>query len=263
MKSNIISVLFLVFGLIIFFLSFSTAETRGRLKRTLPPYEYGTIVMNQFSEKKGLEPVIFRHWSHRNRYTCRLCHIDLGFAMVRGGTPVQEEDNRNGQYCGACHNGKEAFSVKDRGNCKRCHSPYPVGLDQEAKRLFYKVTKTLPRGRFGNGVDWTKAEEMGKIKLIDTLDWYSFKRPKMKRDKGEIEMVPKVKGLPDIIFSHKKHAAWNGCEICHPDIFAMKKGGTKFKMTDNFNGLYCGACHGKVAFPLKDCGLCHAKPVSL
>ena len=263
MKKYAISSLSTIFIITLFLFGLSTANTRGKLRRRLPPYEYGTVLMNKFTEAKGMDPVVFRHWSHRVKYTCRLCHIDIGFAMERGETMVQEAANREGLYCGVCHNGKEAFSVKEKKDCKRCHSPYPIGLDQHAKRQFYEVTKDLPRGRFGNGVDWTKAEEEGKIRLIDTLEWYSFKRPKLTRSKGDLEIKPRVEGLPDIIFSHKKHAAWNGCEICHPDIFALKKGGTKFKMVDNFEGRFCGACHGKVAFPLRDCGLCHTKPVSL
>ena len=35
----------------------------------------------------------------------------------------------------------------------------------------------------------------------------------------------------------------------------------KFSMVENFEGKFCGACHGSVAFPNQDCGLCHAKPV--
>jgi c(7)-type cytochrome triheme protein len=82
------------------------------------------------------------------------------------------------------------------------------------------------------------------------------------KHEGEINLDSKLAGLPDIIFSHKKHAVWNGCEVCHPDLFALKAGTTKFTMQEIFDGLYCGACHGEVAFPLQDCGLCHTKPVN-
>ncbi|RME69400.1 MAG: hypothetical protein D6778_00550, partial [Nitrospirae bacterium] len=54
---------------------------------------------------------------------------------------------------------------------------------------------------------------------------------------------------------------WNGCELCHPDIFGVKKGATHYSMQDIFNGKFCGACHGKVAFALYDCRLCHTKDV--
>jgi c(7)-type cytochrome triheme protein len=75
---------------------------------------------------------------------------------------------------------------------------------------------------------------------------------------------PKVEGLPNIVFSHKKHTVWNGCEVCHPDIFiGVKKGLTKYSMPEIFEGKYCGVCHTSVAFPLMDCQRCHTKPVQL
>jgi c(7)-type cytochrome triheme protein len=55
---------------------------------------------------------------------------------------------------------------------------------------------------------------------------------------------------------------WNGCELCHPQIFGVKRGSTTYEMVDIFNGLYCGACHGSVAFTTHDCQLCHTKSVS-
>jgi c(7)-type cytochrome triheme protein len=68
--------------------------------------------------------------------------------------------------------------------------------------------------------------------------------------------------MPDIIFSHKKHTVWNGCELCHPDIFmGVKKGNSKYSMVDISEGKSCGACHVNVAFPITDCQRCHSKPV--
>ncbi len=65
----------------------------------------------------------------------------------------------------------------------------------------------------------------------------------------------------DIIFSHDKHSVWNGCELCHPDIFGVKKGVTVYEMQDIFDGKFCGACHGKVSFANEDCQLCHTEEV--
>jgi hypothetical protein len=37
--------------------------------------------------------------------------------------------------------------------------------------------------------------------------------------------------MPNVTFSHKKHALWNGCELCHPDIFpSVKKGTIEYSM---------------------------------
>lgn len=257
---------FLGFCLLLLADNMADAEAQGRMRHKMPSFEYGSIVMNKYSEANNVAPVVFRHWVHRSKHTCRLCHIDIGFAMEAGGTGVTEADNRAGRYCGVCHNGKEAFGWEDKTvlggekkNCNKCHSEYPVGQNPEAESKFAKLAEELPKGRFGNGIDWLAAEEQGLIKPKDFIQGISFDRPKMKHDQGEIKIDAKLTGLQDVIFSHKKHAVWNGCELCHPDIFTLKAGGTKFTMAENFAGKYCGACHGKVAFPNRDCGLCHAK----
>jgi c(7)-type cytochrome triheme protein len=240
------------------------ADMRGVVKKKPLPHNYGNVIISNFSEKNDIAPVMFNHWLHRAKYTCRLCHVDLGFAMEANGTQIREADNKKGFYCGACHNEKEAFGPESKKflgptvkNCDRCHS---VGKDVVFKEDFYKFTADFPRGRFGNRIDWEKAEEEGKIKLKDYLEGVSIKRAPLNLPADE-KVKAKVQGMPDIIFSHKKHAVWNGCELCHPDIFDVRKGGTKYGMSDIFQGRYCGLCHGKVAFPNRDCQRCHSKPV--
>jgi len=78
----------------------------GTKKRMPRPEEFGTVVINNYSEKNNIAPVVFRHWIHRTKYTCRVCHVDIGFAMEAGGSDIKEADNRNHLYCGSCHNGK-------------------------------------------------------------------------------------------------------------------------------------------------------------
>jgi len=63
-------------------------------RRKTEPHEFGTIVMNNFSEKKFIAPVVFKHWLHRSKYTCRLCHVDIGFAMKTGETGITENDKK-------------------------------------------------------------------------------------------------------------------------------------------------------------------------
>lgn len=254
----------ILFVLSLFCFTVVSAQTFGTKKREPKPNEYGNVVINNYSEKARLAPVEFSHWLHRAKYTCRLCHVDLGFAMETGQTLIREEDNRNGLYCGACHNGKLSFSVNERDrenqtvtNCDRCHS---VGKDIQLEVDFYDFTNQFPRSRFGNRVDWLKAEDRGFIKLKDYLRGVSIKRDKLTVP-PDVEIEAKAAEMPDIIFSHEKHAVWNGCELCHPQIFAIQKSGTVFDMQKIFDGKYCGACHGKVAFTNMDCQLCHTKQV--
>src|SRR6266568_5143377 len=146
--------------------SAARAEASGKKRRPLP-YEYGTVVIKNHSEAAGLAPVVFEHWLHRAKYTCRLCHVDIGFAMKAGATDIKAADNMRGFYCGACHRkpptgGRAVFEAcaqpsphEQRPACLRCHSS---GKNVKPEIEFSSFTRALPRGRFGNGVDWEKAE---------------------------------------------------------------------------------------------------------
>ncbi|MBU0485896.1 MAG: hypothetical protein KKB30_15440 [Proteobacteria bacterium] len=243
---------------------FVLAETFGLKKKRPKPHEFGNVVINNFSGKKDMAPVVFKHWLHRAKYSCRLCHVDIGFAMQAMGTQMTERDNNEGMYCGACHNGKVAFGPKEIDsngkttvNCDKCHSQ---GKDVVFKNDFYEFRKGMPQERFGNGIDWLKAEEKDYVKIIDFLEGFSIKRSGIKEPE-EFDISASEKNMPDIIFSHKKHAKWNGCELCHPEIFGVKKGSQPYTMEEIFNGKYCGLCHDSVAFPNLDCQRCHTKVV--
>jgi len=81
--------------------------------------EYGDIVINNFSDKADIRPVIFPHWFHRIRFSCKVCHSDIGFQMKAGANKIDMLKIINGEFCGNCHNGETAWSV---GNCELCHS---------------------------------------------------------------------------------------------------------------------------------------------
>jgi c(7)-type cytochrome triheme protein len=252
-------------GLLIFIIGIAYAETGVKKRRPLP-FEYGRVVINNYSESSHLAPVVFDHWLHRAKFTCRVCHVDVGFAMKAGATDIRAADNINGYYCGTCHNGKndvfpackDDYSSIDSATCDRCHSK---GKRIKKKYDFREFVKGWPRGRLGNGVDWEKAEKQGFITPVDFIEGVSIKREKLVVQK-DFELVPKVEGMPQIVFSHKKHTVWNGCELCHPEIFlGIKKGLTKYSMVDNYDGKYCGVCHKNVAFPLLDCQRCHTEEV--
>ena len=226
--------------------------------------EYGNVVINNFSSKNNLAPVVFRHWLHRAKYTCRVCHVDIGFAMRVGETGITEEYNNSGFYCGACHNGVEAFGPYDDKdteaeivNCERCHS---LGREVPFKYNFYEFRKQLPFDRFGNGIDWLKAEDDGLVTLKDYIEGVSIQKFKI-QDPKEFDLATREPDMPDITFSHRKHTIWNGCELCHPEIFGIKKDAVPYSMEEIFAGKYCGVCHGAVAFPSIDCHRCHTKAV--
>ena len=261
---------FVIVLLVPVFASFAHAQTGTKKRRPLP-YEYGGVVIGNYSANAGFSPVQFDHWLHRAFYTCRLCHVDIGFAMKANATGIKAADNMKGYYCGTCHNGKmthgdrkifEACATKytkeDLKRCNRCHSK---GELVKREYDFSAFIEKFPKERFGNGVDWEKAEETGLIRPIDSIEGISVKRSPLATQK-DFAIAAKVETMPEIIFSHKKHTVWNGCELCHPEIFAsIKKGATKYSMTEIFEGKFCGACHVTVAFPTTDCQRCHSKPV--
>lgn len=68
----------------------------------------------------GLDGVTFSHSGHLALYSCGRCHPDI-FRPGPGNRSGTMAAMERGTSCGACHDGKSAFTV--RGNCDRCHAP--------------------------------------------------------------------------------------------------------------------------------------------
>ena len=152
--------------------------------------------MKTISFKKTAFPSRFDHMLHSNIFGCKDCHPKI-FIMKAGASYVTMKDIYNGAYCGACHDGKKAFSSSD---CAKCH------------------------------------------------EMKGFNK----------ELVYKVEGLGNVVFSHKFHTSAFSCADCHPKLFDMKKTKGKMTMDEMYKGKFCGACHnGSMASPLSDCGKCH------
>ena len=80
----------------------------------------GDIVFKRPGGAAGeMPPAIFPHWVHRIRFKCYVCH-DAIFQMKAGANPITMDAVRQGQFCGACHDGKTAFPVSFE-TCGRCH----------------------------------------------------------------------------------------------------------------------------------------------
>jgi c(7)-type cytochrome triheme protein len=113
----------------------------------------------------------------------------------------------------------------------------------------------LPKSLAGNRVNWVEALASGKIKpRWDRND------PKAEAVVMDLNIVREVKGtMPDVVYPHKQHTAWLDCSNCHPAIFIPQKGANAISMAAILLGEKCGVCHGKVAFPVSECRLCHSK----
>jgi c(7)-type cytochrome triheme protein len=116
--------------------------------------------------------------------------------------------------------------------------------------------ENLPRSNAGNRVDWVKA--IGQKNITPRADRLDAAVAPMVMD---LNIVREVKGsMPDVVYPHKQHTEWLDCSNCHPAIFVPQKGANQISMASILLGQKCGVCHGKVAFPVSECRLCHSKP---
>lgn len=117
----------------------------------------------------------------------------------------------------------------------------------------------LPKSSSGNRVNWVSALESGKIRPL-----WSAADHKAQPQALDLNIVREVKGsMPDVLFPHKQHTEVLECASCHPAIFQMQKGVSKMSMATIMLGESCGACHGRVAFPVSECRLCHSRAKAL
>jgi c(7)-type cytochrome triheme protein len=113
----------------------------------------------------------------------------------------------------------------------------------------------LPKSLGGNHVDWVRALDGQAIApRWDRMD------PAAAAIVMDLNIVREVKGsMPDVVYPHKQHTQWLDCSNCHPSIFVPQKGANQISMASILLGQKCGVCHGKVAFPVSECRLCHSR----
>lgn len=113
----------------------------------------------------------------------------------------------------------------------------------------------LPRSMAGNHIDWVKSlDSKGINPRWDRND------PTAAAVVMDLNIVREVKGsMPDVVYPHKQHTEWLDCSNCHPAIFLPQKGANQISMASILLGQKCGVCHGKVAFPVSECRLCHSR----
>lgn len=113
----------------------------------------------------------------------------------------------------------------------------------------------MPKSLAGNHVDWVKSLDAKAI----TPRW-DRNDPAAAAVVMDLNIVREVKGsMPDVVYPHKQHTEWLDCSNCHPAIFIPQKGANQISMASILLGQKCGVCHGKVAFPVSECRLCHSK----
>jgi c(7)-type cytochrome triheme protein len=71
---------------------------------------------------KGAGKVVFDGKAHADKGAkCADCHQSGLFKMKKGADVLTMKDMEAGKTCGACHDGKKAFDVKDKAACAKCH----------------------------------------------------------------------------------------------------------------------------------------------
>ena len=101
-------------------------ERFGDLKKRFPDVEFrGEFVLarGEGTTGSGYPAASFSHGPHRVRYQCSACHPTL-FEMRAGSDTLTMDQLSQGEACGACHDGVNAFSQFE---CLRCHvAPEPA-----------------------------------------------------------------------------------------------------------------------------------------
>jgi len=184
-------------------------------------------------------------------------------------------DMEKGSSCGACHDDKSAFTVKE--NCTRCHPVKEIAFKESGARFSHTLhlnaygCADCHDALFKPGADnrrWTMAEmEKGNScgACHDGKSAFS-----VAGDCEKCHLVTKgVKyELPgdvgSVLFSHKSHSAKGyGCVDCHSKIIVAGAGRKSHTMKEMEQGQSCGACHGfSMAFSVKDpihCEKCHQR----
>ena len=115
--------------------------------------------------------------------------------------------------------------------------------------------RSLPPANSGNRVDWVAALNSAKINPR-----WDRNNPDAQPLVMDLNIVREVKGsMPDVVYPHKQHTQWLDCANCHPSLFVPQKGANQISMAAILLGQKCGVCHGKVAFPVSECRLCHSR----
>lgn len=215
---------------------------------------------------KDAGTVLYSHLKHRDKFSCAHCHNDIFTAGVVSKRFTMSDMDK-GKSCGACHDGKTAFSVK---TCSKCHPVKEVLFSHDArfnhdKHLAVYSCNDCHNQLFSAGpgnkrvsmAQMEKGSSCGSCHDGSTV--FSVKGDCDTCHKSTVNIVFKVKETGATTFSHAVHKSMYKCVECHYQIFKTGKQATRASMADMEKGLSCGTCHdSKTAFGVKsDCQKCH------
>ena len=143
--------------------------------------------------------------------------------------------------------------------CSLCHVSPKKQKVAYVDPIYDDLATRLPADKYGDRLDWGKALKEEKIKpkhsLYENTPHTSMPLPA--RLEKPLYWYTNVSGIY-VAFPHEEHIAWLDCSNCHPDLFTSENMATEsFDKEKNLYGMFCGACHMTVAFPMDGCNRCH------
>lgn len=229
---------------------------------------------------KDKRVVHYNHKIHTKKFRCTTCHPAL-FKIKKGANRITMADHGRKQYCFSCHDGTMSFSWMD---CSRCHTQMPtpkknIYFGANGKAVPFSHSAHLTRMKCGDchiqifpfkegstkiayadhvnsKACFTCHKEKNGVSFYKDCSRCHKDRSSMAAPQGPLTYTSKDKG--PVAFNHSSHAF--SCDVCHPNLFVMKKGGTKITMIDMYQGKSCGTCHNRIkTFTVTDCSKCHKK----
>jgi len=215
--------------------------------------------------------VVFSHKNHirqkKMANNCKSCHDTIYPFKAKASYTMA--DMEKGKSCGACHDGKSAFALKE---CARCH---------QVKEITFAVQATGPTHfshkkhlaaepncnachpalfAAGHNKPATMAEmKRGKSCGACHNGKAAFSIDKCASCHPTRDQKYAVRDVGNVIFSHSAHTDHFQCGSCHTKLYATTRGKTRVTMKAMEKGKSCGACHdGTKTFTVAgDCDKCH------
>ncbi|NVN99354.1 MAG: cytochrome c3 family protein [Geobacteraceae bacterium] len=248
----------IIFSTIVFMISFQSVAFAIRIKEAV-------------FKTRSAGTVVFNHAEHLKQsgitHNCRICHSAI--FDLKKKTRHSMAEMEKGESCGACHNGKKAFPLKD---CLKCHQAGEISFEDKSYgsvKFSHKshmeshtctdCHKSLYKTSRSRTLIPMKSMEKGKSCGACHNGKQAFPLKDCLKCHHAEELVFVEKSTGDVRFSHKKHMEASGCGDCHPTIYKTARNKVKVSMEAMEKGKSCGSCHdGKTAFSVKEkCEGCH------
>lgn len=244
---------------------------------------------------KPVKSVLFSHKAHE-KIACADCHSGL-FEMkalaAQNYTDFNMDALYKGKYCGACHNGRQAFASNTQ--CARCHGGVKeyiaMSSKPQKKSSAQGPSQAIEIGSGNTSVPFNHTTHASmacgdchnrlfkmnrgtsKITLADHSSdracyachngSKAFSSQDCSKCHSKLTLPNQViigKGESAVKFNHDSHTKKAKCNDCHNKLFAAKKGSTRLTFADHSTNKACYVCHdGKRSFGSDSCAACHLK----